>query len=261
MSDPSDTGREEAIAAFLRKHPGCSRRQVMLACGASARLVARVERSLALGASGPRGRGPRLVLLAVALGSIGTWFSLRPAGERSPQVRPPAQAARASERDLYAALDHGEVSTSALDRAWTELASEDEGARLAALRLLARHAPADPRLAGALDDASPRVRRAALQLVSTAAPGASEVHVQRAADRTAPQAERLLALAALDRGGRLGLPRARKLAALVEDPDHAVRAAVLPLLERALGRRPEVPPGATPTQLAAAWRRAMEATP
>ena len=148
----------------------------MRALGASAGAVRRAERELDVGRARLRRRTRRLAwgaFLVAALASGGGWAASshadRVEAERRQEEARARQAAAEVERSLYAALDARQ--TGEVEPAWRHLRDPDEGVRLAALRYLTRSAPCAPALLGALEDASERVRRAAIQLVASSVPG------------------------------------------------------------------------------------------
>ncbi len=205
MSTPHESGRQPSppVLAYLRARPSAGRQEVMRACQASADEVRRAERWLekeALLRGASRRRAALFVAagLAAAAAAGGVGYGLWTAHTRAETEAASARAAvaREQERALYEALDRGDPARR--DEARRELASEEPGLRLAALRYLARVEGADAgeSLLAALDDTEGRVRLVALELVTRLVPlersGAELARVAEDAER--PLAERQLAL-------------------------------------------------------------------
>lgn len=110
-------------------------------------------------------------MAAACLGVAGLAASLFGGG---PDTHLPSQgegrsdAQEQTERDLYSAMDQHDPSKA--EQAFAQVEGSDAGLRLAALRYLcASGQEADARLHALLDDAEPRVRRAAIQLLGAGA--------------------------------------------------------------------------------------------
>jgi hypothetical protein len=219
------TPAETTFLSRLREDPEANVPRLAREVGISNRLA----RRLVAQATGKRSRTRSITALVglVALGAGALAFALtrERRGVARTEDGPRASEDVVRERDLYGALDRGDRTQVA--EAQAQLASSDEGVRLAALRYLAGLGGADQGslLARLVDDPSERVRAAAVQLLG----GIPGVEIDRALLRVAgsverPLAERLLALTAIQ--GRELSVRSEAidaLRALGGDPSPALR--------------------------------------
>lgn len=238
MSDP--------LQEFLRAHPDASRRTTRRALGVSIRVVRRAEAALAERLARRRRRAAIALAAAVGLALVAA-LGLRVAADlRERQATAARERAAAAERALYAALDQDDRAQ--LDEARDQLAAEDDGARLAGVRYLAKVDPAGSaaRLLPFVDDPSSRVRLATLRTLAGADLAGAVVDARLAdvtIDRARPLGERALGLAALEARAIARtvvdpLQLARRLAVLLDDPSPLLAARAPALLARLEGRAP-----------------------
>lgn len=249
---------------FLFANPAASRKDVMRACGCSARAVRRAQDQLALEAGG-RGQVRILRALGGFAGLIGIlgllWAGTRGAAPAPPEAEPAAvdARARAAEAAIYSALNLRDGSRVA--EFARHLESPDDALRLAALRYLTA-ADAEShleRLLPLVDDRSSRVRIAALQSLGGSV-GLTPPTEQRLGERLVevllaserPASERLVAAQGLRRLRPLE-PR-RLLPAL---SDARLAAPVSEVLRQWTGKQVQT---RDPSRLPAAWRAALEAS-
>jgi len=151
---------------FLSRHPNASRKQIMKACGVSARVARRAEPQQEEAKGQRRSYWARAATL-LALGTAGlcaAWLWNPEAETQAAKSQDAAVDNRAEITELYAALDRKDRE--ALPVAVAKLESEDPQLRLASLRVIAKLDP-DPHAVGILaltTDSDARVRRAAIQL-------------------------------------------------------------------------------------------------
>jgi len=243
---------------FLESNPSASRREIMKACGCSARVARRAETRALDSQQGPAWSRLSVLGLALGAGLLLAW-GLAPGevtgnGSKSPSD----SSARTQVAAIYSALDQGDRS--AVPGAVDQLSSEDPNLRLAALRLIAELDPS-PYAADLLplvDDVDPRVRISAIQLARRLQPEdkalrneVAERLVSIAANPERRLGERVLALESLR---DQSLTNAAGLLALLDDPRLASRTDKL--LAKQSGH------SATPTRgesLRQAWTRELGA--
>lgn len=244
---------------YLSRNPGASRKQVMKACGCSARDVRRAEDQLAVQVAATTNKGVlRLVCGGLVVLGVAA-LALSP----SPNQEPPALAVesgprRAAEAAIYSALDARDPSHAG--EALVHLESDDESLRLAAIRYLATVDP-EPhldRLLPRADDPSRRVRIATIQLLGKVRAQTNpsrrrlgEALLRAALDTERELAERVVALTGLRPD--LGVAPEQLLPALDE---RAVSAAASAALTRLTGHKVAQQDS---QGLRAAWSQLLEA--
>ncbi len=257
---------------YLRSQPTASRKEVMKQCGCSARAARLAEEQFA-GERIARRQRRRYgsVAVIVLIGAAAAVYSHLPTEttDKSPDPQHVA-AVQAAERSIYSALDRGDKAQAS--QIAEKLRSKDEPLRLAALRFLAKVDPAPyrDRLLPLTNDASPRVRLAAIQL-------AGRLEGEQVQDTLAlllrdpkrPLNERLIAANVLEtRPSKTRVRLARQLLPVLLDEQPALRARVSRLLAKLTNKTPEgviqaPAPGKKPLHaktLHARWTAALEET-
>jgi len=241
--------------AFLSEHPGASRKQVMKACGCSARDVRRAEEQLRLQGAASTNRG--VVLLAAGAVTILVLAGLLAAPIEAPSSAKVALAPDpVVEAAIYSALDARDPSR--VGEALGHLESEREELRLAALRYLGTVDP-EPhldRIVARASDSSPRVRVAAIQLLGKVKPRAVPGVVEEELVMVLLNPERDLAERIMAQTGLIGrrIEQPTRLLPLLDDPRFA--DATHRLLVSSYGQ--VAGEESDPKALRAAWARALE---
>lgn len=213
---------------FLESNPSASRREIMKACGCSARAARRAEEAHGLTAT--RAVSPARVVMGLGVGAA-LLLGWRATSTSLDHSTPAVNASVTEVAAIYSALDRGDRT--AVPYAASQLHSPDPNLRLASLRLVAGLDPSShaAKLLPLTDDEDPRVRSAAIQLASRLQPKSSVLRtevaqrlVAIAVDTSRSLGERVLSLESLRKQDRVD---AAALLPVLDDPRLAPRASGL----------------------------------